>query len=467
MNDVVILWFRQDLRIHDNPALVAAVNTGQVLPVYILDDVNAGNASMGAASRVWLHESLKSLNRSLSGRLKLFAGDAARIIPQLCDASGASAVFWNRCYEPWRIPRDRAIKQALTGRGLESRSYNASLLWEPWTILKKDNTPYKVFTPYYQNGCLAASLPRQVEVAAGNIEFYDRAVESECELAELGLLPEHSWHRSILENQKVGEDAAFEKLERFIEQNLSEYRQGRDFPSSGATSSLSTHLHFGEISPHQIWWRLQREGSNGEAENINHFKRELAWREFSYYQLYHWPHLPDTPFSPAYQNFRWKSDKAALQAWQQGETGFPIIDAGMRELWQTGYMHNRVRMIVASFLVKNLLIDWREGASWFWDCLLDADLASNSASWQWCAGCGADAAPYFRVFNPVLQSQKFDPDGEYIGRFCPELGQLPLKYQHQPWLATQSIDYPQPMVDLKVTRLRAIEWYKSQLRQSD
>lgn len=469
-----IVWFRQDLRLSDNPAFSTAVKQGRVLPIYILDDVNAGSTGIGAASRVWLHHSLVSLNQSLDGNLRVFSGDAIAIIKQLIETYQVGSVCWNRCYESWRIARDAIIKSDLQGKGITVRSFNGSLLWEPWTVLKKDATPYKVFTPYYQKGCQGIAPPRLPVLAPKKIDYFDNRIESSCAIDDLNLLPEKSWDKAVLNHWGIGEKAAQEKLDDFCTDTLSDYKQGRDFPAMFSTSTLSPHLHFGEISPHQIWQRMEMESIQNESENIQHFKRELAWREFSYYQLYHFPQLAEKPFNTKFEGFKWRDDESGLQLWQQGKTGFPIVDAGMRELWQTGTMHNRVRMIVASFLVKNQLIDWRKGAAWFWDCLFDADLASNSASWQWCAGSGADAAPYFRIFNPVLQSEKFDPEGEYLSRYCPELNSLPLKYRHKPWQASDDVflqagiklgvDYPQPILDLKATRERALARFKA-LRQ--
>jgi deoxyribodipyrimidine photo-lyase len=306
-------------------------------------------------------------------------------------------------------------------------------------------------------------------------EYEDIRVEFSQTLPDLALLPSGlDWHQALVRHWQIGEAAAQQQLQQFCDDRLDRYKRGRDFPAIEATSRLSPHLHFGEISPQQIWQRIEQETMHHAGDDAPHFLREIAWREFSYYLLYHFPQLPERNFNPRFDHFDWQQDAAALALWQRGQTGYPIVDAGMRELWQTGYMHNRVRMIVASFLIKNMLIHWRSGMAWFWDCLVDADLASNSASWQWCAGSGADAAPYFRIFNPVLQSQKFDPDGEYLQRYCPELGGLPARLRHQPWQATEKdlkaagiqlgIDYPQPMLDLKQTRERALLRYKESNR---
>lgn len=468
-----IMWFRQDLRVYDNPALVKATTTGQILPIYILDDVNAQNWSMGAASRVWLHDSLKALNKALNGHLKLFVGDASAIIDELITSHNIDAVYWNRCYEPWRIKRDSKIKAQLKARDIDIQTFNASLLWEPWTVLKSDDTPYKVFTPFYRNGCMKKPEPRKPFDSPIEINYLIEENQSSgnFKIEELNLFDSQSWQVKIQQEWRVGELAAQQQLDKFCEDALSQYQQGRDFPALQATSKLSPHFHFGEISPHQLWHRMNLEKAQMKSDDADHFLREIAWREFSYYQLFHFPQLPDEVFNSKFKHFKWREDSESFRLWAKGQTGFPIIDAGMRELWQTGTMHNRVRMVVASFLIKNQLIHWHTGEHWFWDCLVDADLASNSASWQWCAGSGADAAPYFRIFNPVLQSQKFDPEGEYLTRYCPELASLPPKLRHAPWLAKPEalelaniklgIDYPFPILDLKTTRQRALDSFKA------
>jgi len=426
---------------------------------------------MGAASRAWLHQSLNALDQSLGGKLQLFRGDARAIIASLVETLPISSVFWNRCYEPWRIDRDAQIKAELAAQDIEARSYNASLLWEPWTVSKKDGTPYRVFTPYYQKGCLSLTPPRQPLAQLENLQLHDSEAPAILSLQALDLLPTEDWHRQLLAGWEIGESAANQHLESFCAATLDNYRQGRDFPALDATSRLSPHLHFGEISPHQAWHRIEHAATHTGGDGPAHFLRELGWREFSYYLLYHFPELPVKNFNPRFDSFEWLQDESGLGNWRRGNTGFPIVDAGLRELWQTGYMHNRVRMIVASFLIKNMLIHWRHGAEWFWDCLVDADLASNSASWQWCAGSGADAAPYFRIFNPVLQSEKFDPQGEYLLRYCPELAALPVRYRHKPWEAPPDVmqsanvelgvDYPRPILDLKTTRERALARFKA------
>ncbi|WP_419909156.1 cryptochrome/photolyase family protein [Hoeflea sp.] len=461
-----IVWFRQDLRLHDNPALSLAAQAGRVLPIYILDDETAGKYRMGGASRWWLHHSLASLDKALGGRLQLFRGPADEIITRLVELHAVTGVYWNRCYEPWRIQRDIAIKKMLTQKRIAAHSDNGSLLWEPWQVLKGDGTPYRVFTPFFRKGCLQSAPPRRPLGAPTAIEpVSDPQAQT---LDELGLLPHIRWDQKLASHWSVGEAGARETLRQFLDRGLDGYKEGRDFPARANVSRLSPHLHFGEISPHQVWHAASAGPDNRDRD---HFRSELGWREFSYYLLYHFPDLPHTNLQPSFSNFPWAEDAVALKAWQQGRTGVPIVDAGMRELWQTGYMHNRVRMIVGSFLVKNLLLHWHSGERWFYDCLVDADLANNSAGWQWIAGCGADAAPYFRIFNPVTQGQRFDPDGVYTRRFVPEIAALPDQYLFNPWEAPEAVlrdagvrlgeTYPAPIVNLKASRERALAAFQS------
>lgn len=456
-----IFWFRQDLRLGDNPALAKAAASGAVLPIYILDDGNAGTYAMGAASRWWLHHSLASLNASLGGNLNIYRGDAEHILKDIAKRHHAKAVYWNRCYEPWRIKRDARIKESLKADGIETESFNGSLLWEPWEIKKSDGTPYKVFTPFYRKGCLNAPSPRAPITAPAHLQTLRD--NSSLSLEKLELLPRIRWDKQLEPHWSIGEKAAMERLYAFLDEGIRHYKEGRNFPARPYVSRLSPYLHFGEISPHQAWHAARM---RGDDSNIDHFCSELAWREFSYHLLYQFPELPHKNLQPKFDAFDWRHDPQALKRWQRGQTGYPIVDAGMRELWQTGYMHNRVRMVVASFLIKNLLIDWRHGERWFWDCLVDADLANNSASWQWVAGCGADAAPYFRVFNPVGQGEKFDAAGNYTRHFVPELKNLPDNYLFRPWEAPDAIlhkagvtlgkNYPAPIVDIASSRTRAL-----------
>jgi deoxyribodipyrimidine photo-lyase len=461
-----IVWFRQDLRLRDNPALIAACEQGHILPVYIADTTIPDQFSIGGASKWWLHHSLQALNNSLNGQLRFFRGDPETILLELQKQSRATGVYWNRCYEPWRIEKDSRIKALLKEQDVEARSFNGSLLWEPLNVLKDDGTPYRVFTPYYKRGCLNNTPPRYPEAAPGQITTADITLDS-LSLDELGLMPAINWYQTMESMWHPGEEGASDRLSRFIQQAALKYQSQRDIPSVEGTSKLSPHLHFGELSPNQVWYAIKDQFGEELTLDLTKFLAELGWREFSYYLLYHVPGLPTDNFNPRFNAFPWQNDPDKLTAWQRGQTGIPIIDAGMRELWQTGYMHNRVRMVVGSFLVKNLLIDWRKGAEWFHDCLLDADMASNSASWQWVAGCGADAAPYFRIFNPILQGEKFDKEGLYVRHYCPELKDLPKKYIHKPWQAPEDIlklagvelgkDYPEPIVDLAASRKAALD----------
>jgi deoxyribodipyrimidine photo-lyase len=471
----VIVWLRHDLRLADNPALFYAAQQGPVIPVFIEDTTGENPWQPGAASRCWLHHSLDSINQQLNGCLRLFQGDPLTVLSQLIEQTGALAVFWNRCYTPQAISRDKRIKQTLKTAGIEVHSFNGSLLWEPWEVSKGDGTPYKVFTPFFRKGCLNAPppdapLPRPQLPSASAPKS-----SNQLSLEQLGLLPDHPWCERISEHWDISEDAAWRLLQQFTTERLEHYQQGRDIPSFEATSTLSPYLQWGQISPRQIWYYSQQQATApGLEDALDTFLKELGWREFAYYQLYHNPGISDTNLNPRFNLFPWRNDPSSCRDWQQGQTGFPIIDAGMSELWQTGYMHNRVRMLVGSFLVKNQLQHWLHGARWFWDTLVDADLASNSANWQWVAGCGADAAPYFRIFNPVTQGQKFDPDGSYVRRYLPALARLPSRYIHTPWEAPASVlseagielgsTYPEPILDLRTTRKQALEAF-SQLKQ--
>ncbi len=460
-----IVWFRQDLRLADNPALTEAVKSGaKIMPVYVLDNENAGAWKMGGASRWWLHHSLQSLNESLDGNLLLLKGDALVQIPALAQETGAKSIYWNRCYEPWRISRDKLIKETLKDIGVEAHSFNGSLLWEPWEVLKSDNTPYKVFTPFYRNGCLSKDEPKKPLQKPKKISFTSHKGLS---LSALNLLPtKPRWDKKMEAYWQIGETGAHKQLSHFISHGLKGYKEGRNFMAADHVSRMSPRLHFGEVSSNQLWHAAREKG----GADVDTFCTELGWREFSYALLYHFPNLPEKNFQPRFDQFPWTTNEKHLRAWQHGQTGYPVVDAAMRELWETGYMHNRARMIVGSFLVKHLLLDWRDGERWFWDCLVDADLANNAASWQWIAGSGADAAPYFRIFNPVTQGEKFDGNGEYVRRFVPELSKLPNKYLHKPWEAPPDIlkkagvelgkTYPKPIVDHDEARKRALEAFK-------
>ena len=469
----VIYWFRRDLRLLDNPALAEAASAGHILPIFIFDGLLA-DYTQGSASRWWLNHSLNSLNKQLNHRLLIFNGDPKEIIPKLAKASDAKSVYWNRCYEPWQIKLDSKLEAIFKGENIDVITRNGSLLWEPWTTLKKDGSPYKVFTPYFKKRCLSLPEPRKPIPKPSNLKFADtpKNTDSNTDLiSNLIQTKENNWQNKISKYWSIGENAAAIKLETFLKRGISSYKEGRNYPSKKNISMLSPHLHFGEISPNKIWYSVK---NNGHSEDSDHFLSELGWREFSYNLLYYFPDLPENNLQKKFDIFPWVNNPEHLKKWQKGMTGYPIIDAGMRELWETGFMHNRLRMITGSFLVKNLLIHWRYGKEWFWNCLVDADLASNSASWQWVAGCGADAAPYFRIFNPITQGNKFDPSGDYTRKFVPELRKLPNEYLFAPWEAPSEVllnlgiklgrDYPHPIVNLKNSRELALEAY-SQIKK--
>ena len=463
-----LVWFRQDLRLKDNPALYHAAGKGSFLPVYILDEANTGGTDTGEAGGWWLHHSLCSLSRSLDDKLLCYRGDPEEILTEICREKNIREVYWNRCYTPQQLKRDQKIKQALLSAGIRVNTYNGSLLKEPWECLKSDRTPYLVYTPYYRKFYESPlEAPAPPLPAPSNMEIPPKN-NNGISLDELSLLPDQKWYTPFRKKWTPGEEGANKRLLNFIQKDLYRYEGKRDFPGEEGTTRLSPSLHFGEISARIIWEELNRAVSD---ENVFSLKRELVWREFSYYQLFHFPFLPQENLKKKFDSFPWQENPEDLKRWQTGQTGYPLVDAGMRELWRTGFMHNRVRMITASFLVKNLQIHWKYGARWFRDCLLDADLASNSASWQWVAGSGLDAAPYFRIFNPVAQARKFDPEGTYIRRFIPELASLPNPYLFAPWTAPDDIlnkagiqlglNYPYPVVDLKETREAALRSYKS------
>ena len=465
-----ILWFRQDLRLSDNLALLNASNLGNVLPIYILDDCAPHTFKLGRASQIWLHHSLKKLNQSLHGNLNLYIGKADEIINNLIKQHHIQHVFCNTCYEPWHTTQENAVQSVCDQNSTNYKPFNSNHLWDINQILKNDNTYYKVFTAYKKKSYFFT--PRSPIQNPKIIQTF-RDSKNKTTIDDLNLIPQnHQWHQKIENSWNIGELAAQHKLTSFIENKLSGYKNGRDYPFKNQTSLLSPHLHFGEISPTQIWDSINNSSHlKTNDPDSEHFLSEVIWREFSYYLLYHTQSLHTENFNTKFDLFPWRTHLKHLKAWQSGQTGYPIIDAGMRELWQTGYMHNRVRMIVASFLVKNLNIHWHKGRDWFWDCLVDADLANNSASWQWVAGCGVDAAPYFRIFNPITQGEKFDKNGGYTRKFVPELEALPDKYLFQPWTAPQDVldssgvilgkTYPNPIIDLKTSRGKALDRYQN------
>lgn len=474
---VTLVWFRRDLRLADNPALAAAVaRGGPVVPVYILDDAAAGPWAPGGAARWWLHGSLTALGTDLGlrgSRLVLRRGPADAVLDQLIAETQAEAVYWNRCYEPWAIARDTAIKGRFGGTGIDVQSFNAALLVEPWALKTREGRPYQVFTPFWR-ALRASREPAPPVPAPDSIPAPSTWPRSD-DLAAWRLLPAvPDWAGGLRDEWRPGERSARVRLDEFVRNSVLDYAEARNGPGTAGTSRLSPHLQFGEIGPRQIWHGVVSASLSKTGDPLSAgaetFLTEIAWREFSYHLLFHYPGLPERPLREVFARFPWVDDPKRLRAWQRGLTGYPMVDAGMRELWSTGWMHNRVRMIAASFLVKDLLIDWRHGQAWFWDTLVDADLANNAASWQWVAGCGADAAPYFRVFNPVLQGAKFDPHGAYVRRWVPEIARLPDRFVHAPWRASPieladagvvlGRTYPRPVVDHADARRNAIRIYK-------
>jgi deoxyribodipyrimidine photo-lyase len=478
---VSLLWFRTDLRVDDNAALAAAVaHAAEIAPVFVWSPEEESTWAPGAASRWWLDRSLRALDASLvalGSGLIVRRGPVLDALRDVARETGATAVFWNRRYEPAVIARDAALKEALRADGLTAESFNSALLSEPWQNRKDDGTPYRVFTPFWnamkRRGGVAEPVdaPRELRAPA--------AWPTSVSIDDLGLLPEPDWAGGMREAWTPGEAGARAELDRFLRDALADYETGRDRPGVTGTSRLSPHLHFGEVSPRRVWHAVRDLASDRSEPAFDAaaecWLRELGWREFAHHLLFHFPNTTDEPLRPEFARMEWTDDERALRAWQKGLTGYPIVDAGMRELWTTGWMHNRVRMIVASFLVKDLRVSWQQGSRWFWDTLVDADLANNTLGWQWTAGCGADAAPYFRVFNPLLQSRKFDPDGAYIRRWVPELAALDRKWIHEPAGAPPLVlekagvrigeTYPAPIVAHDKARRLALEAYAAMTKE--
>ncbi|CAH2599205.1 Deoxyribodipyrimidine photo-lyase [Rhodovastum atsumiense] len=468
MTSPVLLWLHRELRLGDNRALLAAVASGQpVLPIFVLDDETPGAWRPGEASRWWLHHSLAALAADLArlgAPLLLRRGRIADILPSLVRETGASAIHAGQPVEPWarrvaaELPRLAGVPLVL---------HRTVTLFDPEALRSGAGTPYAVFTPF-SKACLARGPAAPPLPAPAHILAPERVPPSD-PLEAWGLLPgQPDWAGGLRGTWTPGEAGARQRLAGFLDHTMEAYATARDRPDMDGTSRLSPHLHFGEISADQLW-HAARAAGDGPGQIA--FIREILWREFSAHLLWHHPTLPETPLRPNFARMPWQTAPRALRAWQRGRTGLPIVDAGMRQLWQTGWMHNRVRMIVASLLVKHLMLPWQQGEAWFWDTLVDADLANNAASWQWVAGCGADAAPFFRIFNPVLQGRKFDPDGSYVRRFVPELARLPDRWIHEPWAAPADvleaarlrpgITYPAPIVDLAAGRARALAAFAS------
>ena len=480
MASPVLVWFRDDHRLSDNPAYFAAAATGApVLCFYILDEESDHLRPLGGAARWWLHGSLKALDDSLQRmgtQLILFRGPAAEIVARIVSETGAGAVFWNRRYAAAEIAVDSSIKKSLKDRRVEAHSFNGRLLHEPWEVRNQAGRPFQVFTPYFR-AIRQIPVPPPV-LAPGAIlagTWPASALSDAIALDDLALEPQQpDWAGGLRATWERGESAARTQLEDFLRLGIRGYAENRDRPALAlGTSRLSPHLRFGEIGPRQIWHavqnlRMREPRLDGDAEK---FLSEVVWREFAWHLLHEYPNLPREPHSARFARFAWANDEAKLRAWQGGLTGYPIVDAGMRQLWRTGWMHNRVRMIVASFLVKHLLTDWRHGEAWFWDTLVDADPANNAFGWQWIAGSGPDSAPFHRIFNPVTQAEKFDPEGDYIRDFVPELAQMPAAFIHKPWEAPSGVlgmagirlgeTYPHPIVPHGPARERALEAFRN------
>lgn len=470
-----ILWFRRDLRLSDNPAALAASRSRAMIAVYVDDIGGDGVWRPGGASRWWLHYSLRSLDRQLramGSRLILRRGYPSDILIALARETGADQVHWNRLYEPLLEARDVKIRDMLSQHGITVQTYKSALLYEPWEIWSRAGESYRVFSAFWRT-CQRQGLGDAVVPSPVASGFKSEPELTTLNLHELGYAPRTAWDAGF-HAWNPGEDGARHALETFLDRVATSYQLSRNFPAVLGTSRLSAHLHYGEISPRQVvsmtLERLARVVNKGERESLMTFLREIGWREFSYHVFHHFPDLPRLPMDKRFRSFPWQTRyEMNLKVWQRGQTGVPLVDAGMRELWATGWMHNRVRMITASFLTKNLLIPWQAGARWFWETLVDADCAVNSLNWQWVAGCGVDAAPYFRIFNPVIQAQRFDPKGEYIRRWVPELAQLRDRAIAAPWRSNKQdleragihlgIDYPFPIVDLKETREKALQAY--------
>jgi deoxyribodipyrimidine photo-lyase len=453
-----LLWLRQDLRLRDNTALRAAAARGlPVIPVYIWSPDEEGGWAPGAASRWWLHQSLQSLQSALKqngSALILRVGPALDALCALVAETGADAVYWGRRYEPAAQAVSHQIGQTLRQRGIDARGFNNSLLAEPSEFLNQAGNPYQVYTPFLR--AMLKSLDPPAPESSPRILKAPKHWPVSLPLDALELTPRTRWYTRMATTWRPGEEGAMTRLKKFVGVRLSRYQRARDLPAIAGTSGLSPHLHFGEIGPRQVWHALKGERHRSE------FLRELIWREFGYHLLHHFPRTPTEPLREEFVHFPWRRQLRGLASWQRGETGIPMVDAGMRELWATGVMHNRVRMITGSFLVKNLLLSWQEGARWFWDTLVDADLASNTLNWQWVAGCGADAAPYFRIFNPVVQGRRFDPTGEYVRRWISPLASVDDKQVHSPWLAAAAPKgYPAPRIDLNESRQAALEAYQA------
>jgi deoxyribodipyrimidine photo-lyase len=470
-----LIWFRQDLRLTDNQAFFEACkNSNNITAIYIHDETPPIRP-LGGASKWWLHHSLASLQNDLAEygiNLVIKTGNSLEVLQGLFDQKTFNTIYWNRLYEPYYTARDAKIKDSLKAQNINVQSFNGSLLTEPWVVKNGSGEYFKVFTPYYKS-CLANHQPPE-PLAKPEVKKYQTKNIAGISLQSLDFLPtKPNWATGFNTYFTVGEAGAKQRFLDFLDNKIEHYGEKRDYAGEDFTSKISPHLHFGEISPNLIYYacRQEQELNGHKSKGVEKFVAEIYWREFSYNLLYNYPNLPEQNFRADFNNFPWLEDAEALKKWQKGQTGYPIVDAGLRELWHTGWMHNRVRMIVGSFLTKDLVQHWKHGENWFWDCLVDADAASNAASWQWVAGSGADAAPYFRIFNPITQGEKFDANGDYVRKWCPELKHLPNEFIHCPWKAPELVlraanvqlgkNYPKPIVDHAKSRDIALNAFAS------
>ncbi len=464
-----IHWFRLDLRLNDNPSIdQLSKEVDKIIPIYIYDE----NIEIGHASKCWLEKSLENLNNQLcklESKLYVFKGNPKKIIDKLIADKNISILSWNRLYDKHSIERDKEIKSSLIKKSICCNTFNGYLLSEPWEVKNKSGTFFKVFTPFWKANAEILLNKKLALSSSIKYNFYKKDISSTLKIYELKLnFPKKEWMNRILSYWDIGENAAILKIKKFINNNLYNYATGRDRPYTDFTSKISPHLHFGEISPQRIYDEVMK--SNIDTNNKKKYLSEIGWRDFSYNLLFNYPEMTELPIQSKFIKFPWLKNKKNLISWKFGKTGIPIVDAGMKELYETGWMHNRVRMIVGSFLTKNLLLHWKEGERWFFDTLVDADIGSNTSGWQWIAGSGADASPYFRIFNPILQGKKFDPKGQYVKKFLPFLNKIPEKFIHSPWEMTfdeqkknnfiLGKDYPKPIVDLSDTRKRALVAFK-------
>ena len=459
-----LFWFKKNLRTQDNKLLLNASRTTDCRPIFLMTPQMAEN--IGAANKVWLHHALKSLQETLNNQLSFFNTDVIETITSIITSNDIKTLFFETSHDPIYDQFDAELVTKCRQLGCNVEIGNDRTLWNLDSVVKSDQTPYKVFTPFYKKGCLNQTPPDQPTHDLPDPSSFSK-IENGISIDVLLPLPNLPWAASIIQNWDISETGAQRRWKQFLNNGMSNYKDGRNFPAQDFISKLSPYIHHGQISVQQLFHETL---ASDQGKHSDHFNSELGWREFSYYLLNHFPHIRTANFQEKFDAFPWNFDDKLYQAWCYGKTGFPIVDAGMRELYQTGYMHNRTRMICGSFLVKNLLIHWSHGEKWFWDCLFDADHASNTASWQWVAGTGADAAPYFRIFNPILQGKKFDTRGDYIRKYVPELSNLPNEFLNEPWEAPELIlqaagislgtDYPKPIIDYKQSRDLALEAYQ-------